>query len=154
LRPLVRASGLGRYFGDGMRLRNVAANLSTDPDGLFYFHASLQNGQIQEVTGRLPGGVVEYLGSPDMVLEVVSESSVEKDMVRLPQLYQAAQVREFWRVDVRNALGFEILRLTPSGYAPTQLADGWWRSDVFARDFRLAQNNDAMGRPEFVLEVR
>src|SRR4051794_40022793 len=32
LRPLVRAAGLGRYFSDGMRLRNVTANLSTDPD--------------------------------------------------------------------------------------------------------------------------
>ena len=48
---------------------------------------------------------------PDVVLEIVSESSVEKDYERLPELYGRAGVSEFWRADVRRELTFEILRL-------------------------------------------
>ena len=93
-------------------------------------------------------------GTPDMVLEVVSDSSVEKDNVLLPPLYQAAGVPEFWRIDARGELLFELLRLTPGGYVSAQLPEGWWHSDVFARDFRLVQGADPLGQPEFTLEVR
>jgi Uma2 family endonuclease len=151
--PLARAIGTGRYFGDGMRLSHPEANLTTDPDGLFYFYATLQSGRLIQVAGR-HGGVVEFEGTPDMVLEVVSDTSVEKDMVRLPPLYERAGIQEFWRIDAQGKLVFELFRLTPGGYVSAQLPDGWLHSDVFGRDFHLAQGIDPTGQPQFTLEVR
>ena len=94
------------------------------------------------------------VGPPDMVLEVVSAWSVEKDTVTLPGLYHAAGIPEFWRVDARGELRFEILRHDAGGYVPTQQPDGWWRSDRFGCFFRLTQGNDPAGMPEFDLEVK
>jgi Uma2 family endonuclease len=153
LRILARASGQGRYFGDGVSLTNAGADLSTVPDGVFVLHSTFQSGHVREIPGQHPG-FIELQGTPDMVLEVVSDTSVQKDTVTLPGLYHRAGIAEFWRVDARSALTFEILRRTPSGYLPTQLPDGWWRSDVFGRDFLLTQSQDARGRPEFTLQER
>ena len=50
--------------------------------------------------------------------------------------------------------GGEIFRWTATGYVPTQQADGWWRSDVFARDFLLTQDLDPLGQPRYTLEDR
>jgi hypothetical protein len=83
----------------------------------------------------------------------VSDSSVEKDTVLLPGLYHLAGVAEFWRVDARpDEPVFEILRRAALGWQPAQLPDGWWRSDVFARRFRLARDADPLGDPRFRLE--
>jgi Uma2 family endonuclease len=122
LHPFAKASGLGRYFGDGMLLSNVGADLSTVPDGMFVSFVAFQTGPVRQVLGRV-AGVVEFEGSPDMVLEGVSESSAEKDMVRLPELYRRAEIREFWRTDARGELLFEIRRLTDTGYVPCQEPD-------------------------------
>jgi Uma2 family endonuclease len=89
-----------------------------------------------------------------MVLEVVSDYSFTKDTVELPPLYQRAGIAEFWRIDVRAELHFEILRLTAGGWVATLLPDGWWRSDVFSHDFRLDQAADPLGQPEYTLGAR
>jgi Uma2 family endonuclease len=154
LHPLVRDAGLGRFVTDGMRLTNPDANLSTDPDGLFVSYAAFDAGRVREMAGRRPGGVIELEGTPDMVLEIVSDSSEQKDYERLPEQYRRAGIPELWRIDVRGALRFEVLRLTEQGYAPAQEADGWWRSAVFNRSFRLTQGTDQRGQPLFTLEVR
>jgi hypothetical protein len=86
---------------------------------------------------------------------VVSDTSVQKDMVELPAEYHQAQIDEFWRIDARPADPvFEILRWTTGGYVPTQLPDGWWQSDIFARAFRLSVQPDPLGDPLFILHVR
>src|SRR2546425_824397 len=41
LRPLAKASGRGRYLGDGMLLSNTAGDWSTIPDGLFFTYEAL-----------------------------------------------------------------------------------------------------------------
>lgn len=154
LRMLVKTIATGRYFGDGMLLSNVEADLSTMPDGQFLSFAALKDGRVREVPGKHMG-VVEFEGSPEMVLEVVSESSVEKDMVRLPFLYWRAGISEFWRIDARGAeLRFEILRREATGYVPASEPDGWWHSAVFGRSFRLTQQADPRGRPFFTLDHR
>jgi Uma2 family endonuclease len=89
-----------------------------------------------------------------MVLEAVSDSSVREDTQEMPELYRRAGITEFWRVDARGELRFEILRLTAEGYAPMQEADGWWHSPVFGRRFRLVRQPGALGEPECTLEVR
>jgi Uma2 family endonuclease len=153
LMPLAKTLGTGRYFGDGMRLIHPGADLDTVPDGLFLSFDSFESGLIRPVAGKT-GGVTEYEGTADMVLEVVSDSSEDKDCESLPEDFHRAGVREFWRVDARQGLRFEILRREANGYFSTQEADGWCRSAVFGRSFRLIQTIDRLGQPEFTLEVR
>ncbi len=56
-----------------------AVNLSTEPDASFVSYDRLDNGQVREVPGSR-GGVVELEGTPDMVLEIVSESGQVKEV--------------------------------------------------------------------------
>lgn len=149
---LVKDSQCGRYIPEGMLLSNPAADMSAVPDGLYTTYAAIRKGQLREIPGR-HADVIELEGTPDMVLEVVSESSVEKDMVRLPELYRRAGIPEFWRIDARGELRFEILRLTDTGYVPAQEADGWWRSEVFNRSVQMVQQPDPLGQPQFTLAV-
>jgi Uma2 family endonuclease len=98
---------------------------------------------------------LELEGSPDMVLEVVSRSSVHKDTVVLRQAYWEAGVREYWLVDARSAPpSFDILRRTSRGYAATPKRDGWLESAVFGKSFRLVQGTSKLGHPVYTLEVR
>jgi Uma2 family endonuclease len=154
LHSLVRAGGQGRYSTDGMRISHVPADLSVEPDGMFVSYDALRTGRVREMAGRRPDGVIELEGTPEMVLEVVSDSSVNKDNERLPDRYGRAGIDEFWRIDVRRGLRFEILRLTDAGYVPADSPEGWQRSAVFRRWFRLLQTTDPLGRPLFTLEVR
>src|SRR5207247_1100015 len=89
----------------------------------------------------------------EMVLEVVSDSSVTKDNTRLPERYARAGIAEFWRVDARGGLRFEILRLAGAAYAPAETVDDWQRSEVFGRWFRLTPATDPLGQPQFTLDV-
>ena len=61
----------------------------TIPAGLFSEYRSIRSGQ-GAVRREKKGSkrYVEVVGSPDLVVEVVSESSVKKDTVRLRKLYQ------------------------------------------------------------------
>ena len=154
LRALVRQTQTGRTCADGMLLSVPPTNFSTVPDGMFVPFTTLQAGRVVQIPNRHRVGVVELEGVPDMVLEVVSESSVEKDTVTLPVLYHAAGIPEFWRVDARGELRFEIFRHDPVGYVPTRQPDGWWRSSAFGRDFLLTAGADVMGRPWFTLQHR
>lgn len=98
---------------------------------------------------------VEVEGIPDMVLEVVSDNSVEKDTVELRRDYWEAGIPEYWLVDARREpLQFDILRHTARGYSVTRKQDGWVRSRVFNRSFRLTVSTGAHSYPEFRVEVR
>jgi Uma2 family endonuclease len=151
---LVRETDPGVYLSDGMLLSHPQAGLCTIPDGIFVSYGALQSGQVRRVPNSHNEGPVELEGSPEMVVEVVSRSSEDKDLNTLPSLYHGAGVRELWRVDARRDLRFQILRWDAAGYLPTQLPDGWWRSDVFARDFQLTQDLDPLGQPRFTPQVR
>ena len=100
----------GRYFSDGYLLSNATADLSTNPDGMFASAETFRAERVRLIAGA-EGGYVELEGSPDMVLEVTSPSSLHKDTVVLRDLYWAAGIREYWLVDVRaDSLQFDILR--------------------------------------------
>ena len=49
---------------------------------------------------------------------------------------------------------FDILRRTAQGYKPARKQDGWLKSAAFGKSFRLTQQLDQRGLPEFTLEVR
>jgi Uma2 family endonuclease len=154
LHGLVKANGMGRHFSHGAYLSNVDADVSTSPDGMFVSATSLQQGRVRVVEGRTRG-YVELEGTPDMVLEVVSDSSVEKDTVLLRQAYAEAGIREYWLVDARKEPPrFDLLRLSERGYALSRKRAGWVRSEVFERWFRLSRQAGSDGFASFTLDVQ
>jgi len=151
---LVKSCRLGRYFPDGVFLTNTRVSLACQPDGVFVAHATIEAGRVRVVQGEREG-YLELEGSPDMVLEVVSTSSVEKDTVTLRDLYWQAGIGEYWLVDARgDRLDFTILRQGPSGYVATRKQAGWIKSRVFGSFFRLTLRLDQSGNPEYTLSVR
>jgi Uma2 family endonuclease len=95
---------------------------SREPDILFVGRENL---------GRLR---IERLeGPPDLVVEVVSQSSVREDKVRKFAEYEAAGVREYWLCDPRERQKTaEFFQLSENGiYVPAELdANGIYRSQV------------------------
>jgi Uma2 family endonuclease len=154
LNGLVKAGQLGFYWVDGVLLSNEPADVSNKPDGVFVATASVQAGQVRLVEG-MESGYVELEGTPDMVLEVVSDSSVQKDTVLLRKAYWEAGIPEYWLVDARKEpLAFDILKHGAKGYVATRKQDGWVKSAVFGKAFQLTQSQHALGHPQFTLAVR
>jgi Uma2 family endonuclease len=154
LGSLAKAGRVGRYVPDGMLISHVGANFSVQPDGCFLSNESLRSGKIRLIEG-VREGYVELEGTPDMALEVLSTSSVEKDTETLRELYWQAGIAEYWLVDCReDRLVFDILRRTPKGYVATRRQGGWIKSKVFSKSFRLTRRTDDLGNPEYTLEVR
>jgi Uma2 family endonuclease len=149
---LVNANRLGRLYSDRMRLVHPEAGLSTEPDGIFATWESFQRQRVQLQKGT---DSLELIGSPDMVLEVVSPSSVEKDTVYLLDLYYRAGVSEYWLV---NPLGDDVTvtlyRRSARKFIAVRPQRGWARSALFDRSFRLGEQINELNLPEFTLEVR
>lgn len=154
LRGLAKSARSGRYFSDGAFVSNESADVSNQPDGVYVSFDSLREGRVRVVEGRGEGHV-ELEGSPDLVLEVVSPSSVGKDTQVLRETYAAAGIREYWLVDARKEpMRFDVLRLSRGHYAAVRKQAGWVRSEVFGRWFRLTLETREDGFPEFTLGVR
>ncbi len=151
---LVGAKKLGKFFPDGLLLTNEEADLSGNPDGTFVSNASFRAERVRLIEGA-KSDHVEMEGSPDMVLEVVSDGSESKDTEILRELYWKAGIREYWLVDARgDRLAFDIFRRTSRGYSATPKTGGWMKSTVFGQSFRLSRRTDELGHPEFTLRVR
>jgi Uma2 family endonuclease len=153
LSELVESEAMGLFLGDGALLSNVDAEVAVKPDAAFVSTAGLQD-RVRLIEGK-DEGYVELEGSPDMVLEVVSPSSVQKDTRTLREDYWQAGIREYWLIDARpDPLAFDVLRYAPKGYRATPKKDGWLRSAVFGKSFRLLRRINALDHPHFTLEVR
>jgi Uma2 family endonuclease len=93
-----------------------------------------------------PDGI-ELLGAPDIVIEVVSRSSVRKDNVVLRAAYAAAGIPEYWLVDARGEeLAFQILCLESGAYETANASSALQRSRVLGRDFRLERERNRLAR--------
>lgn len=154
LSNLEREQQRGFYLVGGARVSHPEADLSAVPDGVFILNESVQTIRVQLVAGA-GGGHVRIEGGPDVVLEVVSSSSVQKDTVRLRELYGKAGVREYWLVDARREPPvFDVLRCRATGFVAVRKQKGWLKSEVFGKSFRLIQQADPLGHPAFTLELR
>lgn len=155
LAPLVTSKKSGRYGVDGMLVTNPKVELSTVPDGFYYSFDAFRSGRIRERAGP-KNGCTEFEGVPEMVLEVVSNSSETKDLVDLRQWYWKGGIEEYWLVDARTEeVSFEILKRSESGYISEKRAvGGWVRSNVFRKSFRLIRGEDEVGKPLYALEVK
>lgn len=90
-----------------------------------------------------------------MVLEVLSTGSEQKDNVLLKKAYFEAGIREYWLVDAReDPILFDIFRATAKGYTRTKKQQGWVKSSVFGKSFRLEKLAGLQGHPSYRLDVK
>jgi Uma2 family endonuclease len=149
---LLSETRTGDYVGDRMLLSNVSAKLASEPDGLYYHWSTVQSGRLKLVESA-DEGCTELDGTPDMVMEIVSRTSVRKDTLVLPDSYWEAGIPEYWLIDARGPEPkFDILSHSPAGYVPTEATSAGVFSKVFNRSFRLVQSVDPLGHPEFCVE--
>ncbi len=154
---LVRERRLGHLYTDRMALISNEADLSTEPDVMFCSWEARQSGRVQaaewvEGSGRL----VELIGAPDMVAEIVSRSSKKKDTKQLREAYYNAGIPEYWLIDARgDHIDFQLLVHGEREYqsvAPD--ADGYRRSSVFGVSFLLTRQLDPLGEFDYRLLQR
>lgn len=148
---IVQDEDLGELYSDRTLLSHPDAALSTEPDVLFATWETLSSGRVRLVPSVKGDDFVELEGSPDLVVEVVSDSSVRKDLTVLREAYARASVREYWIVDARSTeLRFEILTLGEQGYA----ASPEGRSELLGRVFDLRREQNRLGRWRYALDVK
>jgi Uma2 family endonuclease len=102
----------GLLLSDCSRVSCPAAELSAEPDVLLIAHEAIAKGRVSLVPQATAeeGRYVELEGPADLVVEIISDSSVKKDTLRLPKAYYRAGVAELWLIDARA----HDMRLDPS----------------------------------------
>lgn len=153
---LCETEDLGMVFSDGVRLSNVEADLNNEPDAIFVSADAVRNQRVTFWASEKTGAeATEMVGSPDLVVEVVSRTSVAKDYDHLLEAYFAAGVREYWLIDARDRddLQFTIHRRGPKVFVAVRKAKGWSKSDVFGRSFRLVAR-EKFGLSDYALETK
>jgi Uma2 family endonuclease len=153
---LIEDLDTGTFYGDGTLVTNEAADLSGEPDGTFVTFEAIRSGRVRLVPREgSPGHYLEIVGTPDWVMEVVSENSVKKDTEVLRDSYYRAGISEYWLIDARGEdIVFSILIRRRGGYAAAPRKGDWQRSRVFGREFRLAREHDAVGHWKYRLLSR
>jgi len=155
LLPLIEESSLGAFYTDGMLYTCETEEFSTVPDGIFFSQESIDMGRVRLTGGNDGHGDTELIGTPDLMIEVVSDSSEEKDLDWLLSKYWAAGIREYWVVDGRSKpLRFIIYRHVPNGYVATRKASGWFRSEILDRSFRFILGAKQLGFQTYRFEMR
>ena len=154
----VKRQRSGVVFVDSSRLSSPSANLSVEPDVVYISRRAVDSGRVRLIpkASRQPGRYVEIEGAADLTVEIVSDSSVTKDMQRLPEAYFHAGVREFWLVDARGPeLAFQIYHRGSDQFESTEAdADGFQRSTVFPCAYRLDRGQDPVGLWEYDLREK
>lgn len=151
----VHRQRLGYAFVDRARVSSPQANLSAEPDVVVVTFAAIKSGRATLVpkANQEFGRYVEIEGPPDLVVEVVSDSTVRKDTIRLPASYYAAGVGEFWLADGRGKdLTFIIHTRGASAFEPIGADDqGFQKSELLGMAFRLDRAQDELGAWQYDL---
>jgi Uma2 family endonuclease len=151
---LLKQRKIGRLYSDRAMLVCPEADVSTEPDAMFCSHESRRSGRVRQVEWtKGSGDFVEVVGVPDLVVEVVSSSSVRKDTKLLRRQYFLAGIPEYWLVDARGRkINFQILARGEGEYIPvTPDADLYHRSTVLDASFQLIRERDEFGEFEYHL---
>jgi Uma2 family endonuclease len=156
LNAINEADDLGVLIGDGARLSNIEADVSNEPDVVFVTYESIESKKATFTPRKKdPEQSVELLGTPDLVVEIVSDSSVRKDTAVLRSNYHTAGIPEYWLVDARgDQISFQVLNHRQAGYAAASTKHGWTRSRILDRDFRLTRKKNRVGMWSYRLETR
>lgn len=154
---VIREADRGHVFVDRTRVVCPSANLSVEPDVVVVTHAAIDAGRVSFVPASgQAASFVEIEGGPDLIVEIVSDASVQKDTRRLPPAYHAAGVAELWIVDARSQPPvFRVFRRGHREFEALQpQADGWVGSSVLGREVRLSVHDTPRGTPRYDLEIR
>lgn len=152
---IITERDLGEAYSDRVLLTNVEAELSTEPDFLFASWDAFESGRIRLVEkANRDDDYIELEGSPDLVVEIVSDTSRRKDEVLLRERYFRAGVAEYWLIDVRDDISFQILRRGATGYEPGAGPDEPQPSDVLGGTFTLSRTKNRLGRWRYALDTR
>ncbi len=155
LHVLVKQTKFGRFVPEGMRYGHLGTELSTEPDGMVFSHEALHAGSVRFVGGET-GMQTELVGSPEIVIEIVSESSEAKDTEWTMSAYFDAEIAEYWVFDVRDEddLRFDIFKRGKKEFVAVKKPGGWVKSAFLGKSFRLTQTEGDDGNPDFTLNVR
>jgi Uma2 family endonuclease len=155
LAQIVLDRDLGELYADRALLTNEAAVLSCEPDLTFASWQALEQGRVTLVEkANRDGDFVEIVGTPDLVAEIVSDSSVRKDLTLLRDGYSRAGVAEYWVIDARGAeIEFQILQLGDGNYRASASSGERQESRVLASCFELTRTRNRVGRWRYLLEA-
>ena len=147
----------GLLLMDRTRLSCPEAQLSVEPDILFVSHESLADGRTRHIPkAHHDDRYIQFEGVADLIVEVVSDSSVYKDTTRLPAAYHKAGVKEYWLIDARaDVLRFEIYGRGAGEFEPVPVeAEGYQLSLVMGCRYRLQRRRNAAGNWAYDLQDR
>ncbi|RIK76285.1 MAG: hypothetical protein DCC67_14130 [Planctomycetota bacterium] len=140
---------LGHTLIAETRISSMPGDVSAEPDVVVITHEALDTGRarlVPKASGE-PDRFAEVEGAADLIVEIVSDSSVKKDSQRLPPAYFAAGVREFWLIDARRRdLMFVIHARGDAGFvAAAKDAEGFQRSEVLQTSYLLERARHQRG---------
>lgn len=152
---VVESADLGEVYADRTLLTNETIALSTEPDLTFASWATLESRRLRRVPkANRADEYIELEGSPDLVVEVVSDSSVRKDLKLLRSSYARAAIAEYWIIDARgDDVHFEILCLSGPDYVGHSPPSAPQRSTVLKRTFTLSRHKNRIGSFNYALDV-
>lgn len=155
LANLMKETKFGRFVPEGTRYGHRETELSTEPDGMIFSQEALGEERVW-FTGGEKGMQTELLGSPEIVIEIVSESSEAKDTEWVMSAYFDAEIAEYWVIDARQEddIQFDIFKRGKKEFTAVRKASGWVKSAVLGKSFRLTQSEGEDGNPEFTFEYR
>ncbi|MBM3980205.1 MAG: Uma2 family endonuclease [Planctomycetes bacterium] len=155
LANLMKQTKFGRFVPEEMRYGHRETELSTEPDGMIVSHSAL-NDEVVRLVGGEKGMQTEMIGSPEIVIEIVSESSEVKDTEWTMSAYFDAGIQEYWVFDARDLddMQFTIFKRGKKEFIAARASGGWTKSAVLGKSFRLTQTEGDDGNPEFTFEYR
>ncbi len=155
---LEREEDRGVVYSDRARVSVPAANLSVEPDVVVLLHESVQAGRVKLVpkASAKPDRYIEVEGPPDLVVEVISDSSAGKDNRKLPPRYFTAGVTELWLVDARrDPVRLLVHRRGADDWLSVVAdADGFTPSPLLNRAVRLVRKPTPSPLARYELELR
>jgi Uma2 family endonuclease len=149
---------LGHTLIAETRISSVPGNVSAEPDVVVISHEAFDSGRaslVPKASGE-PDRFVEVEGAPDLIVEIISDSSVKKDTQRLPRAYYRAGVLELWLVDARDEdLSFSVYHRGATEFVAVAAdEDGYLRSDVLDASYLLDRNRHARGHWVYRLRMK
>ncbi|HEX7375844.1 MAG TPA: Uma2 family endonuclease [Pirellulales bacterium] len=158
LRRLGKRERLGDVFTDSSTVVMPPADFSTEPDIVFCSWEGYRSGRVKPHE-RVEGSerFVELVGAPDLVVELVSRSSVSKDRKKLRNKYWQAGIPEYWLIDARGKkpIRFQLLTRGDAGYEAVEPDDDGYRySPTFERRFKIVRRINPVGRFDYRLLQR
>ena len=152
----VRQGDLGELYADRALVTHAEARLSCEPDLLFASWNSFEQGRLRlNARAGRKDEYIELEGTPDLVVEIISDTSVRKDEVLLRNAYHRAGVAEYWLIDARaEPLRLEILHHHAEGYRPAAPLAEPQESRVLGGRWLLTRTRNRLGRFAYRLESR